>query len=250
MKRILLILTVILAVAVAAQERTLFPKVKTEAPDMEQIRRNVTDRTSPYFYPRLIEEFQKNDTVMKLDKYRHLYLGYLFQEDYDPYRPPYPVPHRVQALYSKEKLTRAEADSIIRYAILSLSDNPLDCIQIQLMINALKAKGNVNLAKIWEYKLRYILMAIESTGTGLDEENAWYIIETQHEYVLLNQMGYRVANHVFYDPCYEYITVEDAGGRSAGGFYFNIGNLIGEYFRKHPEEIDTEGDPDVSTEIE
>lgn len=217
--------------------QSLFPKVKPQRPDLDKIKAEVTDRTSPYYYPRLIEEYSKNDSTMKLDKYRRLYLGFMFQEDYDPYRASYPIPERVTDLYRKEKPSRAECDSIIKYSQLSLADNPLDLIQIQLMISALNNKGNTNLAKIWDYKLRYLLMSIVSTGTGLDPANAWYIVETQHEYVLLNQMGYRVDDHIFREPNLEYITVEDAQGRDVGGYYFDIGPLLKEYYRKHPDEI-------------
>lgn len=232
----LLLLVMAAACALNVSARTLFPQLKTSVPDMAAIKAAVTDRTSPYYYPRLMQEYVKNDSTMKLEKYRHLYLGYLFQEDYDPYRPSYPIPNHIISLYSKENPTRAECDSIIRYCELSLADNPLDMIQIQIMISALKSKGNINLAKIWDYKLRYLLMAIVSTGTGLDEENAWFVVETQHEYVLLNQMGYRVDNHLFYEPNFEYITVEDSEGHDAGGYYFNIGPLLAEYYRKHPDE--------------
>lgn len=215
-----------------------YPKVKVERPDMAQIRREVTDRNSPYYYPRLMEEFLRNDSVMKLDKYRRLYLGYMFQEDYDPYRMPYPVAAHVQELYGKKNLTKVECDSIIKNAELSLANNPLDFMQMQAMINALRARGNTNLAELWEYKLRYLLMAIVSTGTGRDEDNAWYIVETHHEYILLNQMGLKVRNHLFYEPTYEYITVEDANGKETGGYYFNIGPLLREYYRKHPDELE------------
>ncbi len=34
-----------------------------------------------------MEEFERNDTTMKLDKYRRLYLGAMLSEDYDAYRP-------------------------------------------------------------------------------------------------------------------------------------------------------------------
>lgn len=191
MNRLLLIAAALFTLLpVCAQ--TLFPEVKHEAPDLAKIRHEVTDRTSPYYYPRLMEEFQRNDTVMKLDKFRRLYLGYLFQEDYDPYRHAYAVPSSIQALYGRDNLSKAECDSVIKYARLSLENNPLDLIQIQLLSDALKKKGNIGHSKIWDYKLRYLLMAIESTGTGKDEDNAWYIIETQHEYVLLNHMGYMV----------------------------------------------------------
>lgn len=242
MKSIVKILIAILVAVAAgnsvdAQVRSLFPKVKTQRPDMAKIKSEITDRTSAYYYPRLMEEYAKKDTTMKLEKYRRLYLGFMFQEDYDPYRPSYPIPERVRELYGKEKPSRAECDSIIKYCELSLADNPLDMIQIQVLIQALENKGNKNLAKIWDYKLRYLLMAIVSTGTGLDKENAWYIVETQHEYVLLNQMGYRVEDHVFQEPNFEYITVRDADNRDSGGYYFNIGPFLGEYYRKHPEEL-------------
>lgn len=238
MKHIILIIIAALTASTAFAAQTLFPEMKTEVPDLAKIRREVTDRTSPYYYPRLMEEFQRNDTVMKLDKYRRLYLGYMFQEDYDPYRQSYPVPSRVQSLYGRDNLSRAECDSVIRYAELSLGNNPLDLLQMQHMIKALNIKGNTNLARIWDYKLRYLLMAIESTGTGVDEDNAWYIVETQHEYVLLNQMGYLVKNHLFYEPSYEYIQVDDGDGQESGGFYFNIGPLLREYYRKHPEDME------------
>lgn len=231
-----LIVLVMSAVPVCGQ--SLFPKVKPERPDMKAIYAEITDRTSPYYYPRLLEQFAKNDTVMKLDKYRRLYLGYMMQEDYDPYRSPYPVPERIISLYGKEKPTRAECDSIIKYASLSLENDPFDMLQINALSDALAAKGNTNLSKIWDYKLRYLLMAIVSTGTGLDEESAWFVSNAQHEYVLLNAMGYKVDNHLFYEPFYEYITVEDSSGHDAGGYYFNLEPMLHEYYRKHPENLE------------
>ena len=183
-----------------------------------------------------MQEFQRNDTLMKIDKYRHLYLGYMFQEDYNPYRSSQ-RDIQYDVVNSKRKLTRQECDSIIAYAEKALADNPFNLGEMVMLINALREKGKTNLANIWQYKLNYLLMAIVSTGTGEDEENAWYVIEPQHEYVLLNMMDYTVSDHVFYDPCYEYITVKDSKGKDKGGFYFNIGPLLKEYYRKHPDEL-------------
>ena len=239
-RRIIIFLALLLASVGGIAARSLFPKVKADRQDMKQIAAEINDRRSAYYYPRLMEQFGRNDTVMKLDKYRRLYLGYMLQEDYDPYRAPYPVPQRVIALYGKEKPTRAECDSIIKYAALSLDNDPFDMVQISAMIEALRAKGNTNLANIWDYKLRYLLMAIVSTGTGLDEESAWYVSSPQHEYILLNNMGFKVDNHLFYEPYYEYITVEDTDGRDAGGYYFNLEPLLHEYYRKHPEEEESD----------
>lgn len=203
--------------------------------DLERIKEEVTDRNSPYYYPRLLEEYQHNDTLMKIDKYRRLYFGMIFQEDYNPYRSSGLTRH-LRTQYAKPELTRQECDSVIKYAEMSLRNDPFDFAQMIYLISALRMKGKNNLANIWQYKLNNLLLAIVSSGTGLDEENAWTVIEPQHEYVLINLMGYTVDNHLFYEPYYEYITVKDASGKDAGGYYFNIGALLEEYYRKFPED--------------
>lgn len=220
----------------------ILPQLKREIPDMNKIKREITNPASKYYYPRLMKEFLKNDTLMKLDKFRHLYLGYMFQEDYDPYRSSqHPVTFEGSARPSRE-----ECDKIIADADWALADNPLDLRQIIMKLNALRQKGNHPLASIWQYKLNYLLMAIISTGTGLDEENAWYVIEPSHEYVLLNMLNYMIQGQpVIFDPCYEYVIVTDSRGNEKGGYYFNIGPMITEYYRKHPDELDATFDYDI-----
>lgn len=240
MKRLLLttLIAIILGVGAAAAQETsaprILPQLKRQKPDMEQIRRDTYNPASPYYYPRLMEEYLRNDTLMKIDKFRHLYLGYMFQEDYTPYR----SSEHPLLYHPSVKASRQDCDSIIAYAEEALADNPFDLQQMMLMINALRQKGKTNLANIWQYKFNYLLLAIVSTGTGEDEENAWYVIEPQHEYVLLNMLDYVVDDHLFYDPYYEYITVTDAAGTPLGGYYFNIRHLLDEYYRKHPDELE------------
>ncbi len=232
-RQIIFIITLFAFLTSAAQ--STFDKIPREKPDFDRIRKEITDRTSPYYYPRLMEEFERNDTIMKLDKYRYLYLGYMLQEDYNPYRES--MFTNTTANIDRANLTRQECDTVIHYANLSLADNPFDLQQMSILISALRQKGDTNLANIWQYKFNYILMAIVSTGTGADDDNAWYVIEPQHEYVLLNIMGYTITNHLFYEPYFEYLTVVAPSGADAGGFYFNIHNILKEYYRKFPEEL-------------
>ena len=231
-----IILAIIILLTAFATSAQGLSGLKRERPDLEKIKREITDRTSQYYYPRLMQEFLRNDTLMKIDKYRHLYFGYMFQEDYNPYRSSERALTYDATFSRAKKLTRQECDSVIAYAEQALADNPFNLGEMVMLINALRGKGKTNLANIWQYKLNYLLMAIVSSGTGLDEENAWFVIEPQHEYVLLNMMDYSVADHVFYDPSYEYITVVDSRGNDKGGFYFNIGPLLEEYYRKHPDQ--------------
>ena len=228
---VLFISLVLLPLSVFAQSN--FDKIPRLKPDLEKIKADINNRNSKYYYPRLMEEFQRNDTLMKLEKYRYLYIGYSMQEDFNPYRSA--VTKSTAVNIERARLTKAECAQVIEAANAALQNNPFDLQQMAILIAALRQDKQENLAKIWQYKLNYILMTIVSTGTGADEDNAWYVIEPQHEYMLLNSMGYTVTNHLFCDPHYEYLTVVDSEGNKAGGFYFNIRLILEEYYRKFPE---------------
>lgn len=236
MRTLVILLAAIMAAALAAPAQTLIDNLPRERPDLDSIYNEITDRTSPYYYPRLMEEFERNDTTMKLDKYRRLYLGAMLREDYDAYRPAASQAPDPASVMDHPMLTRAECDTIIKYSTAALADNPFDLVRMISLSRALRARGRTSLADIWNYKIRQILLAILSTGTGADEDNAWYVIEPSHEYILLNALGLTAKKHIFIEPCYEYISVADAEGHDLGGFYFNIAAPLEEYWRKHPQE--------------
>ncbi|MDE6049373.1 MAG: DUF4919 domain-containing protein [Paramuribaculum sp.] len=233
-KALLIILTALFSVHLSAQNN-IAPVLKIEKPNLEAIKAATYDSSSPYYYPRLIKEFMRPDTLMKLDKFRHLYYGYMFQEDYNPYRPK-AVKGSVPDPAENPSLTRAECDSVISLCEKALDDNPFDLANMMRLISALHLKGKNNLANTWQYKLNYILMTIASSGTGLDEDNAWYVVAPQHEYVLLTAMGHKAVNHLFYAPYYEYIQIDKTDSAGTEGYYFNIKTILEEYYRKYPEE--------------
>lgn len=210
-------------------------KPKTEKPDMDKICLEVNDPNSKYYYPKLMAEYEKNDTIMQLEDYRYLYFGYVFQEDYDPYRKS-EFSKVVEDLYYIDKHTRAECDTIIKYAELSLRDNPFDLQQINFLIYALREKKKINLANIWQYKLNHLLEAIVSTGTGLDQENAWYVIIPKNEYNIINFKGHLASSQEFVAPYYDHIFIEKKKDTDPDGFFFNIKYILKEYNRKNPEK--------------
>ncbi len=209
-------------------------KITPEKPDMEKIKETVNDPDSKYYYPKLMKQYEANDTTMGLQDYRHLYLGYVFQEDYNPYRRS-EFSKKIEEQYYKDKHTKAECDTIIKYAELSLKDNPFDLRQINFLIYALREKGKNNIANIWQYRLNHILEAIISTGTGIDEENAWFVINPQHEYNIINFQGSLAVSQDFVKPYYDYITVNRKNDKDPKGYFFNIKHILEEYNRKFPE---------------
>lgn len=224
-------------------------KILIEKPDLEVIKQKTLDPQSPFYFPKLMAKYNRNDTVMSNEEYRYFYLGYMFQEDYDPYRNS-PYSGRTDDLRLKSSHTKEEIDTIRKYAELSLRDNPFDLRQMSFLVHVLKEKRKDMSAKIWEYRLEHLLGAIKSTGTGEDMENAWYVIYPVHEYDMVRLLGYEATDAEFIEPGYDYLTViadEDTQKRLrdkvAKGFYFNVEIPQEQYEMKHPEgyieEIET-----------
>ncbi|MDE6268990.1 MAG: DUF4919 domain-containing protein [Muribaculaceae bacterium] len=214
-------------------------KLNVETPDMERIRSEVTNPASDFFYPKLMKKYENPDTnAMTAEDYRYLYLGAVFQEDYDPYRHS-DYSERIDDFYFKDSHSRSELDSIITYAELSLADTPFDLEQMNYLIYALRGRGKTNRANIWQYRLNHILQAIASTGTGVDKEHAWFVIHPRHEYNFVNFQNRIVDSQEYMPPYYDYIRLKrdsKQGDKAPDGYYFNIRNLLEEYYRKHPEQ--------------
>lgn len=216
-------------------------KITVEKPDLEDIKQKTLDPKSQFYFPKLMAKYSRNDTVMTTEEYRYFYLGYMFQEDYDPYRTS-PYSGVTDDLRLKSSHTKEEIDTIRKYAELSLRDNPFDLRQMSFLVHVLKEKKKNMSAKIWEYRLEHLLGAIKSTGTGEDEENAWFVIYPVHEYDLIRLLGYEATDADFIEPGFDYLTVrpdEETARRLrdkvAKGFYFNVGVPTEQYIMKHPE---------------
>lgn len=213
---------------------------KVVRPDLEQIKEETTDPASKYYYPELMKSYLSNDTLLTPDDFRRLYFGYLFQEDYEPYRHVYNSARlkEIEPLYSKTAHTRAESQAILTFAKEVLNDNPFDLRQLNFLVYAYEKLGKVNLAKIWQQKLNNLLMTIASSGTGIDPENAWIVVLPSHEYDFLNLSGMTATGQKFEPPHFDHITVKPKKEGDPTGYYFDVEPLLKEYYRKHPNELE------------
>ncbi len=228
-------------------------KIVVEKPDLASIREATLDPSNPFYFPKLKAKYDRNDTTMTNDEFRHFYLGYMFQEDYDPYRVS-PYSDRTDDLRAKATHTKEEIDTIRKYAQLALEDNPFDLRQMSFLVHVLKEKRKDMTAKIWEYRLEHLLGAIKSTGNGEDIENAWYVIYPVHEYDMVQLLGYQATDARYIEPGYDYLSVipdetdKSKRDKSAKGFYFNIMVPQEQYILKHPEDLVEEEESAVDEE--
>ena len=216
------------------------PERKIVRPDLEQIKKETTDPKSKFYYPKLMESYLGNDTILTADDFRYLYYGYLFQEDYEPYRRSYNPGRQkeLEPLYSKPNHTREECRAIMNFAEDVLADNPFDLRQLHFRVYSYGKLGKENLAKIWQQKLNSILMTIATSGTGIDPENSWIVVLPAHEYDFLNLSGFTATGQKFVEPYYDFISVTPKKDSDPKGYYFDIKAILEEYYRKHPNELE------------
>ena len=223
------------APAASASERTALGK-----PDLKAIQAATTDEHSQFYYPTLLKAFLRSDTTMTSTEYQYFYYGTLFQEDFDPYRPPVDSAKlsEIQALYYKTEHTNAEEKAMLRYAEESIQDNPLDLVQLKNKIYVLQKQRKDNLAKIWKNKLNHLLYVIASSGTGRSKESPWVVVYPRHEFDVFNISGMKVLTQEYEFPHFDHITA-GAENHAPEDYYFDLGPLLEQYYMKHPSE--TEG---------
>lgn len=206
-------------------------------PDLEKIAAESTDPESPLYYGRLLKEFMRNDTTMTNEEFQAFYYGTLFQEDYDPYRPAVnpQLLKELQPVYAKQKRTRAERQKMLDYATQVIENNPVDLRQLTNRIYVYEQNGKYDLARIWQFKLNHLLLVIAASGTGADKDNACIIVYPQHEYDFLNLSGQTATDTKFDPDGFDVINAAKKGGVPTP-HYFDIRELLRQYFKKHPSE--------------
>lgn len=202
-----------------------------ELPDFARIEKEVNNPQSRFYYPDLVRKYNSTDTAMTHEEFRYYYLGYIFQEDYNPYRRS-EFSHQLDRLYKQSKHSVGECDNIVKFARQTLADDPFDLRQMNILIYALKEQNKYKEAAVWEFRLNHLIQAILSTGNGEAPETAWYVISPTHEYNILNRLGLKGKDFVFVEPYYDYVEVEE-NPLHAEGFYFNVHKILDVYNRKY-----------------
>lgn len=222
MKRILAIILLIFIYTQGFCQKA--PKFEVKKVDFEKIKEEIQNPKSKFFFPKLMQSYLSNDTVLGFEGYRHLYYGYTFQEDYNPFRES-EFSQAIEPLYYKKEFTRAECDSIEKFAEKTLNDNIFDFRQMNFCIFALREKKKLAKASIRQYRLNHLIAAILSSGSGT-KESPWVVISPNHEYDLLNFLGYVATDYKELDNKIDYITVNKVSKKSPDGFYFDASRIF------------------------
>lgn len=251
MKHIAYILVTVFLACSLALSAAKPKKLEVRKVDFEEIRKATQDTVgSKHYYPRLMAAFMRNDStllndtlpsgeikrgaVMSIDDYRKLYYGYVFQEDYNPFRTSV-YSEKLEHLYDKKEFTREESVQIKENARDALADNIFDLRQMTFFIFALKEIKKDNLARICQFRLNHIVAAIMSSGQGT-LEHPWVVTSVEHEYNIINFLGFVATSHEEVEGGIDYIRINKKDNKSPEGFYFDVSKIMEVANRKFPAE--------------
>jgi hypothetical protein len=213
MRKILLLLVCLLSLPLFAQE---LPFV---SPDFPSIKKEISDKSSSCYYPKLFKRYQSMDTTLTAEEYRHLYYGYVFQKAYEPYEIP-KENQEISNLLERETLTDKEYDKIIKLTSKSLAKFPFNLDQLINQSFAYHMKGEEATSIKLRKQLLDIRNAIKTSGDGMKRESAYHVISVGNEYEFLRSYQLVALSQEFVNMC-DYIKLAK-NQYEIEGIYFNV----------------------------
>lgn len=221
MKKILLTIPLMILFAMAGntQDKDFL------APGYQKIKKQVSNTNSEFYYPKLFERYQKNDTTLQHKHYRMLYYGYLFRPDYQPSQSS-GYSDSLRVLYQKDSLQRSDFKKIIEFEQQVLKQDPFSLRDLNTLAYAYAQHNNKSKTTRIDYKINLLIETILSSGNGLNEESAWHVIEPSHEHDILNVLGFQAAGEKsLRGKGFDYIEVRQ-NKYGIDGFYFNVNQIL------------------------
>lgn len=215
MNRLLLFVSLLMPLFVLAQDEELL------MPDYKQIKLEISDSSSPNYYPNLFSRFQEGDSTLTEENFKHLYFGYVFNDKYNPYET-LPCDDSLAHYYRKDDLSTKDLKKVIVLLEKNLASAPFDLGTMDVLAYCYDIDGrNEDLVKMMN-NMTGLVDAILNSGDGLSTKTAWHVISLSHEYDLIDilQFNFGGEQSLVDGPC-DYLTIE-SNSYGFDGFFFNV----------------------------
>ena len=190
------------------------------SPDYEVIKLNIEDKNSNLYYESLMDRYLEGDSTFTLEEKRHLYYGYIYHDNYTPY-PHSEYNDSLRAIMESKNYDKTALEKIIYFGEMMVKSNPFDFNAINYQMYALDKIGDNKTLQIKMTQVRLLVDALMSSGIGTEKENAFYVINTAHEYFLLNILGFKFGGEQSLVGHYDYLSVEK-NDAEVEGLYFDV----------------------------
>ena len=158
--------------------------------DYNAIEKTIKDKKSEYYYPTLMERFQKMDTTLNVEHLYHLYYGQTLQKEFD-INAVITKPKNIETIENKESApTPAEVKILKEYYTEIYQNQPfVDLSNIEILAIIYSFEENEVMVKKLLKMYYGMVDALLLTGDGYSLDSAIDVIAVKHEYNLLNLFG-------------------------------------------------------------
>lgn len=208
-------------------------QVQIQAPDNDAIEIAVRDAGSIRYYPALMERYQRGDSLLGREEYRHLYYGYMFAPGYDPYTTPPEADSMMMVILHEPGLSRDDYQRLIRYGNKVMETDPFNPRVLNLMTYAYGKTGDAENERRSARRFDGVVSAILSSGEGHLEESPWHILYFSHAEDVLDFLGAEYRQPIVVGWTTEYFPLVKREGR-VRGYYFDYSRV----YTRRPEQPD------------
>jgi hypothetical protein len=201
-------------------------KQEFQAPDYTLIKKNIEDKTSELYYPRLFKRLKANDTILTNDQYKHLYYGFTFQKSYKTYKIG-KKSDELKKFYLGEGITEKDFPKGIKLFEEELEENPFNLRAMNYLAYLYHLNKDETTAKKMSRNFHGLLDAILSSGDGLKCETGFHVIAVPDEYVLLNMFQMETQSQSYSGKC-DYLEFEKDKYK-VPGLYFDVSIFYGKF---------------------
>jgi len=194
--------------------------------NFKDIKTEVLAKNSNFNFENLFKRYQANDTTLDIVDYKYLYYGYTYTDMYEPYSSNSDEEEKINKLLGKKNTSITDYKTILKTTAKVFKENPFDLDMIWIThISYSKLRKEAE-AKEWLYKFDKIIETVFKSGDGLSVETAMTVIDTRHEYIILQIAGFEFGGEQsLVSRHYDYLKI-NKNEYGIEGLYFNVERLL------------------------
>lgn len=195
---------------------------QTTAPDYALIKKNITDKTSDYYYPNLVARYTAADTSMTLEQRRHLYYGTATINTKTDRNASTEALRKMSELLMKPEPSRDDLEAVLDYTTTILAYDPYSITIKQYRQYCLRELGYYKQAIAERAQTEIIVDAILSSGDGSTVDNTIHVVSQETEFEIVHLLGFEPEGDEYAtNGQVDYITLgKNAYGKP--GLYFEV----------------------------
>lgn len=193
-----------------------------EVIDYSALKKSIQDKKSKQYYPTLLKTYQEKPSSLSLDDFRHLYYGFVFQENYRPYDRN-PLDTQISSKMGNAT-TQEEFQEVIQLCEEYLTKEPFS-LKMMYYLQEFRKNLEENTGKdILLAQYKGVINAILSTGDGKTIQTGYTVNHPSDEYMILRSLGLNIADTKF-EAAYDYFKVTE-NDQKIDGIYFDIAKMV------------------------